>query len=213
MAPAPGERRDPLRVQLGEQEPFDKWPGRVVHPAPPATGGHDLGRVGDGDPQEVPGVRELDVGRQRPFAVVHRFGDDAAHPDVALQPRHVGGVAARRVNVTDVRGHEHGDGRQIDAALTERRQDLLDVPEEEAVGPDDDDALPLEREPVGVEEVRGPVQRDRGLAGAGATLRDEDAGERRPDDLVLLALDSGDDVAHAPRPRPLQCRQQGAGAG
>ena len=34
-----------------------------------------------------------------------------------------------------------------------------------------------------------------GLAGAGTALHDEHAGLRRADDLVLLALDGGDDVA------------------
>ena len=42
------------------------------------------------------------------------------------------------------------------------------------------------------------MQRHDGLAGAGAALDHQHAGQRRPDDLVLLALDGGDDVAHAP---------------
>ena len=48
-----------------------------------------------------------------------------------------------------------------------------------------------------VEQVGGAVQRDRGLAGAGTTADDEDAGEVRADRFVLLGLDGGDDVAHA----------------
>src|SRR5699024_11871042 len=49
------------------------------------------------------------------------------------------------------------------------------------------------------EEVGGPVQRDRCLAGAGPTLDDEDAGERAADDRILLGLDGGDDIAHPAR--------------
>ena len=49
---------------------------------------------------------------------------------------------------------------------------------------------------MGVQQVRRPVQCDRGLAGAGAALDDEHAARVGPDDPVLLALDGGDDVAH-----------------
>ena len=73
-----------------------------------------------------------------------------------------------------------GEHRQLDAGLAERRQHLLDVAEEQPVGPDDEDALALEREPVGVEEVGGPVQGHDRLAGAGAALHHEHAGQRRP---------------------------------
>ena len=94
-------------------------------------------------------------------------------------------------------GDEVGEHGQLDAGLAQRRQHLLDVAEEQAVGPDDEHALALEREPVGVEEVGGAVQGDDGLAGARAALHDEHAGQLGADDLVLLALDGGDDVAEA----------------
>ena len=42
------------------------------------------------------------------------------------------------------------------------------------------------------------MQRHHGLAGARAALHHQHAGQRGPDDLVLLALDGGDDVADAP---------------
>ena len=90
---------------------------------------------------------------------------------------------------------EVGQHGQLDAGLAERRQDLLDVAEEQPVGPDHQHALALEREAVRVEQVGGAVQGHDGLAGAGPALHDEHAGQRRPDDLVLLALDGGDDVA------------------
>jgi hypothetical protein len=49
---------------------------------------------------------------------------------------------------------------------------------------------------VGVEQVRGPVQGHRGLAGARPALHHQHAGRRGPDDAVLLGLDGRDDVAH-----------------
>ena len=72
---------------------------------------------------------------------------------------------------------EVGEHGQLDAGLAERRQHLLDVAEEQPVRADDEHALALEREPVRVEEVRGAVQRDDGLAGAGAALHDQHARE------------------------------------
>ena len=74
-------------------------------------------------------------------------------------------------------GDEVGEHRQLDAGLAERRQHLLDVAEEQPVGPDDEHALALEREAVRVEQVGGAVQRDDGLAGARTALHDEHAGQ------------------------------------
>ena len=50
---------------------------------------------------------------------------------------------------------------------------------------------------MGVQEVGDAVERDCGLAGAGAALDDQQALVGGTDDAVLLRLDRGDDVAHA----------------
>ena len=92
---------------------------------------------------------------------------------------------------------EVGEHRQLHAGLAEAREHLLDVAEEQPVGADHEHALALEREPVRVEEVGGAVERDDGLAGAGPALHDEHPGQLGADDLVLLALDRGDDVGEA----------------
>ena len=97
-------------------------------------------------------------------------------------------------------GHQPGDRRQGDPGLAQGGQHLLDVAEEQRVGPDHQHPLALQGEPVGVEEVGGPVQGHRRLAGAGAALDHQDAGQGRADDLVLLALDGGHDVAHVAGP-------------
>jgi hypothetical protein len=52
---------------------------------------------------------------------------------------------------------------------------------------------------VGVEQIRGAVQGDDGLAGAGAAVDDEGAGGARADDGVLVGLDGPEDVAHPGR--------------
>jgi hypothetical protein len=49
---------------------------------------------------------------------------------------------------------------------------------------------------VRVEQVGGAVQADGGLAGARGALHADRLGQRSADDLVLLGLDGGDDVAH-----------------
>ena len=107
---------------------------------------------------------------------------------------------------------EVGEHRQLDAGLAEARQHLLDVAEEQPVGADDEHALALEREAVRVEEVGGAVERDDGLAGAGAALHDEHAGQLGADDLVLLALDRGDDVGQPPGAGLLEGGDQRAAA-
>ena len=61
---------------------------------------------------------------------------------------------------------------------------------------------------VGVQQVRGTVQRDGGLAGAGAALDDEHAVVVGADDPVLLGLDGLDDVAHPAGAAGGQRRQQ-----
>ena len=63
-----------------------------------------------------------------------------------------------------------------------------------------------------VEQVRGAVQRNRGLAGARPALDDQHAVHRAADDLVLLALDRGDDVVHATGAVALERGEQRAGA-
>ena len=77
-------------------------------------------------------------------------------------------------------------------------------------GPDQQHAGALEPAPVAVEQVRGPVQGDRRLAGARAALDQGHAAGRGADRLVLLALDGGDDVAHPVALGPGQRGQQGA---
>ena len=54
------------------------------------------------------------------------------------------------------------------------------------------------------------MQRHHGLAGARAALHHQDAGLRAADDLVLLGLDGGDDVAELAGAAAFERGQQGA---
>jgi hypothetical protein len=61
---------------------------------------------------------------------------------------------------------------------------------------------------VGVEQVRGAVQRDDGLARARPAVDDERTGGSRADDGVLVGLDGAEDVAHPRRPGAAQARDE-----
>ncbi len=109
-------------------------------------------------------------------------------------------------------GHQVGEYDLFHAGLAERRKHTVDVAQEHAVRSDDEHALVLEREPVRVEQIGGAVERDHGLARARPALHDEHAAELRTDDLVLLRLDRGHDVAELARARLLECGQEGTRA-
>jgi hypothetical protein len=110
-------------------------------------------------------------------------------------------------------GDQLGRGRQQHPGLAERGQDLLDVPEEDRAGPDDEHAAAGDPVPVGVQQVGGPVQGHRGLAGARPALHDEHAVQRRAHDGVLLGLQGRHDVAHVARAVRGQRGHQGAVTG
>ena len=91
-----------------------------------------------------------------------------------------------------------------DTRLAQGRQDLLDVAQKQARRTNEQHARALQALAVGVQEIRDAVQSDRGLAGARPTLDDQEALVRGADDAVLLGLDRGDDVPHAPLALQLQ---------
>jgi hypothetical protein len=208
-----------LRPQLGRldrdagrlgQRPgdlaLDEAATGVVGAEPAAGVADDVLGLADGEAEVLEAVGQAQRRPERTSAVSHRLGQHRRHLLVALDPPDGGAVAALDVDPVDQVG-EHG---QLDPGLTERRQHLLDVGEEQPVRSDDQHALVLQREPVRVEQVGGAVEGDHGLAGAGSALDDEHAGQRGPDDLVLLALDGGDDVAEAARACGLERRDQRA---
>ena len=205
---APAEPGPVLVRQHAQDLRLDEAPTGVVR-ARAATGHADdvLGRPGP-QAQHAGAEGDLDVAAERALAGAHGPGQHLDHAHVALQLGDGGVVDAAHAHL----GHQARDRRQAHPGLAERREDLLDVAQEQRVRPHDEHALALEREAVGVEQVGGTVQRHRRLAGAGAALDDEDPGQRRADDLVLLALDGADDVAHVARPGLAERGQEGAGA-
>ena len=182
------------RGELVENELLDDLAAAVVALAATAGLLDDPARLIDGEAQPVDAEPDRDVLTQRALTIVDRLGQHLHHAKVALDGRGRFVVEAIDAHTRPEQVAEHGD---LDAGFAERRQHLLDVGEEEPVGTDDQHTLTLEREAMRVEEIGGTVQRNDRLAGAGAALHEQHARHRGTDDLVLLALDGGDDVAES----------------
>ncbi len=195
-----------LRDEPVEEHPLDEWTLRVVlAPAPLHPLEHSPAVAPrQPQPETVDGDANLLTGRM--LAVVDRASEDGRHARVALHRGDRGLVEPTRVELR----LQAADGRELHLVLTERRQHLLDVPEEHRARADEQDALAAELGAVGVQEVGRAVQRDGGLPRARATRDDKDPGQAGAHRGVLLGLDGGDDVRHAAGAVPLQRGQQRA---
>ena len=124
------------------------------------------------------------------------------HPCVALDQRR-----GHQIEPADLGagggGDERGHRRLGGVDLAQGGQHIPDVGEEAVVRTDHQHPGAGELLAVGVQEVGGAVQPDRGLAGAGGALDAERVGQPGPDDPVLLGLDGGHDVAHRAGPGTL----------
>ena len=98
---------------------------------------------------------------------------------------------------------------QRDRRLPEAGEHPLDVAHEDAGRADDEHPAALVAATLGVEQVRRAVQRDHRLAGPGAAGDGDHALAGRPDRLVLLGLDGGDDRVHGAVPGAGQLGHQG----
>lgn len=81
--------------------------------------------------------------------------------------------------------------------------------QESGIGSHHENAVAFQAFPLRVEQVGDAVQRHNGFAGSGTTLDHHDAGVVQPDDLVLLGLDGGDDIAHLLAARCVHRGEQG----
>ena len=195
-----------LGAQVLDDRAHDVRTPFVVGTAARAGALHDAGRL---RPSEVerPAVDDDDeILREWVLPITDRARDDLRHPDVALDPRRLG-LVLRPDAVLRLEPRGRGE---LDLFLAERREDLVDVAQEDGVGAHEEHPLRSEALPVRVEEVGRAVERDGRLARPGAALDDEHAGQLGPDRLVLLDLDRGDDVGHAPGAGPVDRREQRA---
>jgi hypothetical protein len=123
-----------------------------------------------------------------------RAAEHEGEPRVALEHGHLGGLHGPDGHVSDQVSH----GGLLDAALAQRRQHLRDVMQEGGVRPDYQHAGAPQPVRVGIEQVRGAMQTDRRLAGAGRALHGERGIQIGTHQLVLIRLDGGHDVSHRP---------------
>ncbi len=202
---ATAERLGGLLGQRVQDVTDEDGPGLVVRAA--AARGAVPGRVAGAlvQPEGVPAEVDVDRPPRHPLAVVHGLRHHVGHPDGALDLGGPGGLARRGGDP----GVQLGDRGQQDVGLAQGGQHLLDVAQEGEVRADDQHAPARQPLAVGVEQVGGAVQGDDGLACARTPLHHQHAVEVAADDAVLLALDGGHDVAHAPGALLVQGGQQG----
>ena len=203
---APSPRRDLERWATQTMDPgAQRLPADASRARPRPGFVEDLGDLASVDPDSAPGRGQVDVvPRAGPRGATRPAATTSAMPGVALTaaPTAVGRPARARRSTPP-----GGDRGLAHRRLAERRQDLGDVAEEGRVRPDHQHTDLVEQPAVLVQEECGPVQPDRGLARAGPALDDQARLERRPDHLVLLGLDGGDDVAHLARCAPVRARR------
>ena len=195
-----GERGGEEVVDPGLQE----WDTLVVGAGLAPDVGDDLAHRFRFEPQDVAAAADLGPGLDRLLEAEHGAGEHMGHARVTLDPGHVIGVPARDRHVrADVGGRRHHD-----LVLTQRRHDIADVAEERVVRSDEEHRCVVAAAGELVEQVRRPVERHRGLAGARATLDHGHASGGAPDDAVLVGLDGADDVRHPTGARGLERGQE-----
>ena len=169
----------------------------------------DLGEHRLPQHQDMPLGRHPQLDRALLQRLLHQSTEDLGHPQAALDRGDGGRIDPVAADPDHVGGHR-ADGAQGDRLLAEGGQHPLDVVHEDPARTDDQHPAGLEAAPVRVEQVRGPVQGDHRLAGAGTTRDHREALVRGANGLVLLGLDGGHDVAHGVPTGPAQRGHQGA---
>ncbi len=155
------------------------------------------------DHEPKPARPQLDARPRRPLVGPDRPGEDVDHADIALDRGR-----RRRVDLRYRHGRaEFRRRRQYDPVLTERRDDVLDISQERRRRPDEEDCA-SQAGSLGVEQIRGPVERHCRLAGTRRPLDDRHAGAGATDHDVLLGLDRRHHVLHATGPRRFERSQQ-----
>ncbi len=181
------------------------------HPGPDPVAGRAIGEVlgahvvdqpaehFGADPPPVRGVRHRHRFDGPADVRVEGGGEHGGHPGVVLDRR-----GGRGLPGADRHGGDQVVDRGLrDLDLAQGRQHRRDVGQERPVRADHQHAGPAQPLAVQVEQVGGAVQADGGLAGAGRALHADRDVQVGPDQLVLLRLDGGDDVAHGPDAGPL----------
>ena len=117
-------------------------------------------------------------------------------PGGGFQPGHVRVGLGRRGGAL---GDQAGQGGYLHTLLAQAGEHVGDVGQVVLVRADEQHAAPPVTEArVGVKQVGGAVQRHDGLPGPRTAVDDESTAGSRPDDGILVGLDSAE---HVPHPR------------
>ena len=196
-----GAERSP---RLADQTGPQCEPARLVGTRPGDNGGHEVVDLfpTEGGPGEA--HTQAHVLGQGPAPPVESATQELAHTRIGLHAANRHRLVGPHLGL----GRDVADGRLHDSFLAQCGQDLCDVAQEGPARTQDQNALACQLGVV-VEQERGPMEPHGGLAGAGSPLDGQELLQGRPDDLVLLGLNGGDDVEHLAGPRPLELRQEG----
>ena len=190
--------------ELGENLVLHESTGRGMATMTSTGIADDLDAAFASQCESLEAVADDKIGSQWTLAIAQRALEEADHAGITLDP----GSGARVVGTDTHLGHEVSQDRELDPGLTQGREHLFDIPEEQTIGADDQHTLTLEREAMRVEQIGRSMQGHDGLARPRTSLDHEHPGQRGADDLVLLALDGGDDVTEATGTRRLERAEQ-----
>ena len=151
----------------GEDLRLDELASRVVSAETPTRFNHDLLTLELRKSKVLQPVTEDQVLAKPTFTLLDGSPDQLDHLQIALDLSHSLGI---KLVGPHRRHNEITEYRQAHTRLTQRREHLFDISKEQPVGPDHQNPLILKREAVGVQQVRGSMKRNDGLARAGASL-------------------------------------------
>ena len=178
-------------------------------PAIPAGMRLSLANVVALEHNHAPVQAELAICAGHPLALANGGPHNVGHNQATLELGDLVALVGRRVRAAYQARKRGGDGTR----LTQRRQHVIDVPQERLRGANQQHAARREQIAVVIEQVGGAVERYGGLSCTRPTLHNESAGQGSANHRVLLGLDGGDDVSHAPRTPGAKCGEQRALAG
>ncbi len=189
---ATGKVRDHLVGEGGDCLPDKHPPGHVVRTAAAPCPGAGILDSATLKTEHGAVVGDVHIVCRDLLAGLHRLGHQPGHPQIPLEGDDAAVLVADGVDA----GEQPARGRENHTRLTEGGQHLFDVTQENRARADHQEAGAGEPFPFGVEQIGGPVQGHRGLAGARSAVDDQDAGRVSADHRVLLGLQRRDDVVH-----------------
>jgi hypothetical protein len=138
---------------------------------------------------------EVDRPGRNPLAGAHGALHQGRHLGRTLDSRRLRGVVVCRLEA----GIQPAHARDHHARLAQAGKNRLDVLQERARRPDDENTGCRQTLAMRVQQEGGAVQRHGGLACTGTPLHDQHASQVGADDPVLFGLDRGHDVGHPAR--------------